>query len=184
MRLTPCDLVVLSTLLYDGPLHGYEVAQRLAQSDAADWAPVSRPQIYYSLKKLAAGGYLEAVSDTEPARGPDRVVYKPSGEALPALRAALARDDWVRRDPPAPFVTWAALALHGDDATVKRQLARRADHLDSDIAREEATLTALESAPGRDAALARVLVRMAIARMRADRDHLDDLRRVLTGDTD
>ncbi len=51
-RLTIPDLVILS-LLAERPMHGYEVNATLEDRKIRDWAPVSRPQIYYSLDKLA-----------------------------------------------------------------------------------------------------------------------------------
>src|SRR5437016_6529866 len=51
-RLTIPDLVILS-LLAERPMHGYEVNATLEDRKIRDWAPVSRPQIYYSLEKLA-----------------------------------------------------------------------------------------------------------------------------------
>src|SRR5260370_34528342 len=50
-RLTISDLVILS-LLAERPMHGYEVNATLEDRKIRNWAPVSRPQIYYSLDKL------------------------------------------------------------------------------------------------------------------------------------
>lgn len=181
MRLTPSDLAVLSTLIQAGPMHGYDLAQKLAASDVEDWAPTSRPQIYYSLKKLAAGGYLATSASEAPSKGPDRIVYTPTPEAEPALRAALSRADWVKRDPPAPFTTWSALALSADEATVKRQIKARRKVLEKEIARENATLKALSGVKGRDVAVARVMVNTVLARIRSELQHLDDLQNALLG---
>ena len=179
MRLTPSDLVVLSTLLKAGPMHGYDLSQRLTASDVEDWAPASKPQIYYSLKKLAAGGYLKTSTGDAPSKGPDRIVYTPTDRAEPALREALARHDWVSRDPPSPFTTWSALALSADPDTIRRQIDLRDELLDKEMARERATLAALDGLKGRDIALGRAMVRMALARMGAERDHLQDLKAAL-----
>ena len=56
-HLTPADLVVLGLLL-EGPRHGYGVNQELARREVGDWAGVSRPQVYYSLRKLADAGHI------------------------------------------------------------------------------------------------------------------------------
>ena len=50
--LTTPDLVILS-LLAERPMHGYEVNVELERRQARDWVAISRPQIYYSLAKLA-----------------------------------------------------------------------------------------------------------------------------------
>lgn len=179
MRLTPSDLAVLATVLSAGPMHGYDLAQKLADSDVEDWAPASRPQIYYSLKKLAAGGFLMARVGEGRSKGPDRVVYAPTEAAEAALRDALAGPGWVKRDPPAPFTTWTALAVCADRETVKQQIGARREVLDQEIAREARSLADLEGASGRDAAVARVMIKTAVERMKVERRHLDDLERVL-----
>ena len=67
--LTVPDLVVLS-LLAERPMHGYEVVAELDRRQIADWANVSRPQVYYSLDKLLRLGLLLPGTDTEPAAVP------------------------------------------------------------------------------------------------------------------
>ena len=52
--LTIPDLVVLG-LLSEGPMHGYEIVAELERREVKDWAGISRPQVYYSLDKLAKG---------------------------------------------------------------------------------------------------------------------------------
>ncbi len=49
--LTTPDLVVLS-LLSEQPMHGYQLNQTLENREVRDWAVISRPQVYYSLRKL------------------------------------------------------------------------------------------------------------------------------------
>ena len=57
VALTLPDLVVLC-LLAERPMHGYELNQELERREVRDWAGISRPQVYYSLKKLARSGHL------------------------------------------------------------------------------------------------------------------------------
>src|SRR2546428_14003016 len=70
---TTPDLVILS-LLAERPMHGYEVNAELERRQARDWVAISRPQIYYSLEKLARGGLLNELEDSGPALGADRRV--------------------------------------------------------------------------------------------------------------
>src|SRR5215813_15032085 len=74
-RLTIPDLVILS-LLAERPMHGYEVNATLEDRQIREWAPVSRPQIYYSLDKLLALGLVRVTSDDTPAAGPERRVFE------------------------------------------------------------------------------------------------------------
>src|ERR1041384_3029398 len=74
-RLTIPDLVILS-LLAEGPKHGCEVNATLEERNIRDWAPVSRPQIYYSLDKLVGLGLLRVISSSSPSAGPERRVLE------------------------------------------------------------------------------------------------------------
>ena len=54
LGLTTPDLVLLS-LLAERPMHGYQANAELVRREIRDWAGISRPQVYYSLEKLAQG---------------------------------------------------------------------------------------------------------------------------------
>src|SRR6185437_14992740 len=74
-KLTIPDLVVLS-LLAERPMHGYDVNSTLEERQIRDWAPVSRPQIYYSLDKLLELGLTKTARDEKRAAGPERRVFE------------------------------------------------------------------------------------------------------------
>ena len=59
LALTTPDLVLLS-LLAERPMHGYEANLELERREIRDWAGISRPQVYYSLEKLARAGSIRA----------------------------------------------------------------------------------------------------------------------------
>lgn len=179
MALTTSDLIVLSVLLRSGPMHGYEVWQRLANSDVQDWASVSRAQVYYSLRKLLGTEYLERVDEDQPSRGPERATVSATCAAHEAVADALAKPFWTKRDPPSPFVTWSALALNADLKVTAEQIARRRDILEREIEREEATVEALSGLTDKDARLGHALTKMSIARMRAEIDEIDLLENAL-----
>jgi len=56
-ELTTPDLVLLS-LLAERPMHGYQANLELERREIRDWAGISRPQVYYSLEKLARAGMI------------------------------------------------------------------------------------------------------------------------------
>src|ERR1700676_5340466 len=70
VELTTPDLVILSLLAERG-MHGYQVNLELERREVRDWAGISRPQVYYSLEKLAAKGLIRAGQSDEPATGPE-----------------------------------------------------------------------------------------------------------------
>ncbi len=58
-ELTTPDLVILS-LLAERAMHGYQVNLELERREVRDWAGISRPQVYYSLEKLAAANAVRS----------------------------------------------------------------------------------------------------------------------------
>ena len=179
MRLTTADLIVLSVLLRGGPLHGYEVWQRLAASDVEDWASLSRGQVYYSLRKLLGTEYLERSDHDHPSKGPERATVSATDKARGAVAKALAKPSWTKRDPPSPFVTWSALALNAGPRVAAEQIARRKEVLEREIEREKATVEALSGSTNKNARLGHALTKIAIARMRAELDEFELLANAL-----
>lgn len=160
-------------------MHGYEVWQRLSDSDVGDWASVSRAQVYYSLAKLQKTKFLERLDADRDSKGPERTTVCATPAAERAVAEALATPAWTRRDPPSPFTTWSALARSAGIAVIDDQIARRRAVLKAEIDREEATLTHLENASVQDADIGHALAKMAIARMRAELEELGVLDRAL-----
>lgn len=138
-ELTTPDLVILS-LLDERPRHGYEVNAELERRQVRDWAAVSRPQIYYSLDKLARQRLIRTKASDEPAAGPDRHVYETTAEGRAALAAALERHDWTAARERPPFLTWMALSWRAKPGVFEAQLRRRRDFLTRELSRERATL--------------------------------------------
>ena len=140
--ITTPDLVILS-LLAERPMHGYQVNLELERRCVRDWAAISRPQIYYSLEKLAKAGLIRAGESEDPAAGPDRRVFETTAKGKHALSEALEREDWAsQRDRP-PLLTWVALSWQARPGIFKKQLARRKEFLDREIAREKETLDSI-----------------------------------------
>src|ERR1700731_3505795 len=122
--LTTPDLVLLS-LLAERPMHGYEANLELERRCIRDWAAISRPQVYYSLEKVAAAGFIRAANSGEPAAGPERSVYQTTAKGRAASADALEREDWaLQRDRPA-FSTWIALSWLARPGIFQKQLRRR-----------------------------------------------------------
>jgi DNA-binding PadR family transcriptional regulator len=141
-ELTTPDLVILSLLAERG-IHGYQMNLELERRDVRDWAGISRPQVYYSLEKLAAAGLIRAGESDEPAAGPERRVFETTAKGRHALSDALEREDWTtHRDRPV-FLTWVALSWQAKNGVFQKQIARRREFLKSELAREEETLESI-----------------------------------------
>ena len=143
-RLQPTtpDLVLLS-LLAERPMHGYQANLELKRREVRDWAGISRPQVYYSLDKLARAGLIRAAESAKPAAGPDRSVFETTAKGRRALADALEREEWTtQRDRP-PFLTWIALSWQARPGVFQRQLERRRSFLEKELQREKETLRSI-----------------------------------------
>src|SRR6202158_5258178 len=139
--MTP-DLVLLS-LLAERPMHGYQANLELERREIRDWAGISRPQVYYSLEKLARAGMIRASETDEPAGGPERSSYETTAKGRAALAGALEREDWAtQRDRP-PFLTWIALSWQARPGVFQKQIRRRQEFLEQELVREKEILRSI-----------------------------------------
>ena len=118
-RLTTPDLVILS-LLAEKPMHGYEVNATLEDRKIRDWAPVSRPQIYYSLDKLTKLGLIRVTSEDSPSAGPERRVLETTARGREKLTDALEARTWVVNRVHQPFLIWLALSWQAHPRTFRK----------------------------------------------------------------
>lgn len=140
--LTTPDLVLLS-LLAEKPMHGYQANLELERREVRDWAGISRPQVYYSLEKLARQSLVRAVESAEPAEGPDRRVFETTESGRRALGKALEREAWTTgRERPA-FITWLALSWQAKPGVVMRQVRRRQRYVTAQLARGREVLRSI-----------------------------------------
>jgi DNA-binding PadR family transcriptional regulator len=142
LALTTPDLVLLS-LLAERVMHGYQANLELERREIRDWANLSRPQVYYSLEKLARAGLIRRFETGEPAAGPERSTFETTAKGRAELALALAREEWtIQRDRPA-FLTWLGLSWQAAPETVRQQLRRRGEFLKRELAREKETLDSI-----------------------------------------
>ncbi len=138
-KLTTPDLVLLS-LLAERPMHGYQANELLESRKVRDWAGVSRPQIYYSLDKLAGLGLIEPIHPSGEPAGPERRVFETTSQGRTALSAALEREDWAEQTDRPPFLTWLALSWQCRPGIFLKQVRRRQDFLNLELARKQRIL--------------------------------------------
>jgi DNA-binding PadR family transcriptional regulator len=138
-RLTTADLVILS-LLAERPMHGYEVNSTLENRKIRDWAPVSRPQIYYSLDKLTRLRLIRISSEDSASAGPERRVFETTASGRERLANALDSSHWVSGRIYQPFLIWLALSWQARPSTFRKQLKNRKKFLEQRLTIECATL--------------------------------------------
>jgi DNA-binding PadR family transcriptional regulator len=176
--LTVPDLVLLS-LLAERQMHGYEANLELERRCIRDWAAISRPQVYYSLEKLAAAGFIRETQSSEPASGPERAVFETTLKGRAATANALERDDWTtHRDHPA-FPTWIALSWLARPGVFQKQLRRRRKFVQKELAREQETLRSILEEVGHSHHEAVWMVTLMIEQFRTELKWLRKLEREL-----
>ncbi|WP_425148726.1 PadR family transcriptional regulator [Deinococcus sp.] len=175
--LTPADLVILAVLA-EGARHGYDLNAELERRDVSDWVSVSRPQVYYSLRKLADRGLLAPVV-SEGSGGPERQAYAVTETGRSELALALGREDWATARPHQPFVTWLAMAAHTDEASRKRVIEARLAFVEGTIERERHTLETFAAQPGPMVQEASLMIELTIGQLEYERGWLQRVRALL-----
>jgi DNA-binding PadR family transcriptional regulator len=176
--LTIPDLVLLS-LLAERPMHGYEANLELERRCIRDWANISRPQVYYSLEKLAAAGLISKKPSSEPAAGPERAVFATTQRGRAATASTLEREDWTnQRDRPV-FSTWIALSWLARPGVFLEQLRRRRKFVEQELAREQETLRSILDEVGHPHHEAVWMVSLVIEQFRTELKWLRKLEREL-----
>jgi DNA-binding PadR family transcriptional regulator len=172
---TLADLVVLS-MLCERPMHGYELWAELTRRQVEKWAAISKPQVYYSLRKLEAAKNIETGRDEGEALGPERSVYRPTSKGRRTLADALAREQWATERPPDPFLTWMILSWQARPRDFVAQVERRRKFLARQISEDRAALDAIiaETSPTSDAAN---VVRFGIRKFETELEWLDEVAR-------
>lgn len=167
LTLTSPDLVLLS-LLAERPLHGYQANLELDRRQVRDWAGISRPQVYYSLEKLASLGLIRMAKSNDAAVGPERSVFATTPRGRAALADALEREEWTNQRDRPPFLTWLALSWQARPGVFEEQLRRRQTFLEKELTREVATLRGIREEVGHRFHEAVWMVSLTIEQFRAE----------------
>ena len=158
-------------------MHGYQANLELERREVRDWAAISRPQLYYSLEKLAQMGLVRPASSDDPAAGPERRVYSTSARGRAALQDALESEEWATQRERPPFLTWMALSWQARPRAIDQQLRRRQQFLEAELKHEEETLRSIRKEVGHSFHEAVWMVRLMIEQFRCELRWLDKLSR-------
>ena len=171
-ELTTADLVVLS-LLEERPMHGYDLLGEYRRQEVADWASISKAQLYYALAKLESAGMLEAGEADDAPR--ERKVYRPTPRGREALGAALADIGWASARVAQPFVTWLGLSVHASPGAERAVLAARREFLEQEIAKEKESLAYIATLKDARGQRGGEVVRLVIRQLEVELDWVRDL---------
>jgi DNA-binding PadR family transcriptional regulator len=171
--LSLADLVVLS-MLAERPMHGYELWAELQRRQVWKWAEISRPQVYYSLKKLEGAAHIEPSGSDDSSLGPERRTLAPTPQGRRALADALARAEWATERPPSPFLTWMVLSWQARPRDFAAQIERRQRFLRAQLEEDRAALEAViaETSASSDAAM---IVRLGLRQFETELAWLDEV---------
>lgn len=149
-------------------MHGYQANLELERREIRDWADVSRPQVYYSLEKLAKVGLLHAVKSAEPAEGPERITYATTEEGRDKLATTLEDASWTTQRERPPFLTWMALSWQARPGVFRKQLRARRKFLLKELVREKKTLQSIYAEVGHKFHEAVWMVSLMIEQLRTE----------------
>jgi DNA-binding PadR family transcriptional regulator len=175
-NLTTADLVLLS-LLAERPMHGYQANRELERREIRDWAAISRPQVYYSMEKLARIDFLREVRPGAPASGPEKQSFAATKKGLVALSDALESEEWCRQREKPLFLTWLALSWQARSGIFEQQLRRRTEFLRKELARERDTLRSVLAEVGHPYHEAVWMLKLMMAQFETELRWLGKLRR-------
>lgn len=171
--LTTADLVVLS-LLAERSMHGYDLLSEYQRQEVADWASISKAQLYYALKKLNGLGLLSELTESGGSRG-DRVIYSVTATGRKALATGLTDRSWASGRIAQPFLTWFGLSIHASDKAQRKVLHQRMLFLDKEIAKEKGSLAYIETLTDARAMKGADIVRLTVQQLEIERAWLREL---------
>jgi DNA-binding PadR family transcriptional regulator len=177
-KLTTPDLVLLS-LLAERPMHGYEANLLLEERKVREWAGVSRPQVYYSLEKLARLGFIEEAEGAAEKAGPERRVFATTEAGKASLADALERDEWTQQSARPPFLTWLALSWQCRPGVFKRQLQRRREFVHGQLGAKQKILGDVLAEVGHPYHEAVWMLSLTLEQLRTELAWLDQVAREL-----
>lgn len=131
-------------------MHGYQANAELERRQIRDWANLSRPQVYYSMEKLARAKLIRPYPSSNPPEGPERRVFQTTKSGRAALADALEREDWATARERPPFLTWMALSWQSRPGVFLQQIQCRRKFLERELAREKETIEAVRAEVGHD----------------------------------
>jgi DNA-binding PadR family transcriptional regulator len=172
--LTTADLVVLS-LLTERSMHGYELLGEYERQEVADWASVSKAQVYYAIQKLAGLKLIQSQKSDSHATDRDRTVFTPTAAGRKELEKGLARPEWAQTRIPQPFTTWLGLSIHLKDKEIGTILGERKKFLESELKKEKESLKYIDALESDRAKVGADIVRLVILQIETELRWLGDL---------
>ncbi len=161
---TVANLVILSLLL-EQPGTGYDLHKEFERQAVKDWAQVSKAQVYYILRQLAANGFVHGVAPEGPLR---RIVYSVTVKGKSLLREQLTEPKWLNDLSPSNFTTWLGLAVHSPDSAFRANLERRRNFLKEQLSAKQAIEPYVRDYPSARAPFGLQIIALYLAQIQAE----------------
>jgi DNA-binding PadR family transcriptional regulator len=165
--LTKADLIVLS-LLAERPMNGYELIGEYDRQEVADWASVSKAQVYYAIQKLEGLALITPSVQESSTGSRDRTIYRPTKSGNTELIKSLVKEDWAKARVAQPFSTWLGLSIHIPAAEKQKVLQARKKFITGEIAREQESLAYIKTLNSARAEVGYEIVKLVIRQFEAE----------------
>lgn len=172
--LTKADLIVLS-LLAERPMNGYELIGEYERQEVADWASVSKAQVYYAIQKLEGLALIAPTLQESSTGSRERTIYLPTKTGSIELVKSLVNKEWAKARVAQPFSTWLGLSIHISAAEKRKVLRARKQFIQGEIAREKASLTYIETLDSPRAKVGYEIVKLVILQFEAELEWIGEM---------
>jgi DNA-binding PadR family transcriptional regulator len=173
-ELTKADLIVLS-LLAERPMNGYELIGEYERQEVADWASVSKAQVYYAIQKLESLSLVASSLQKPSAGSRDRTIYGPTKQGGTELSKALVNENWAKVRVAQPFSTWLGLSIHVSATEKRKVLQAREDFIKGEIDRERASLIFIKTLNSARAKVGYEIVGLVIRQFEVELEWIGEL---------
>lgn len=172
--LTKADLIVLS-LLSERSMNGYELVREYERQEVADWASVSKAQVYYAMQKLTSLKMLSSIQQVAEGGSRNRTIYSPTKLGHMELVKSLNGAEWVRARVAQPFSTWLGLSIHLPADAIAKILISRQAFLLEELEREKSSLSFIRTLTSTRARVGCAIVELVIRQFQVELEWIDDL---------
>ena len=173
--ITTADAIVLS-LLAERPMHGYELLGEYERQEVADWASVSKAQVYYAIQKLERLGLIQPDKTINAQEKRDKTVYRPTKSGMKSLVTSLTNPQWAKSRIAQPFSTWLGMSIHLESSELKKMIDARKVFLETEIAREEKSLAFIKTIAAPRARVGENIVELVISQLKTELDWIKSKR--------
>jgi DNA-binding PadR family transcriptional regulator len=173
-QLTKADLIVLS-LLAERPMNGYELIGEYDRQEVADWASVSKAQVYYAIQKLEGLALIAPSLQGSSTGSRERTIYRPTKAGSMELVKSLLNEEWAKARVAPLFSTWLGLSIHIPSGEKRKVLRAREKFVQGEITREKASLDYIKTLDSPRAKAGHDIVKLVIRQLEVELEWIAEM---------